>query len=150
MTNIPYIDLHCHLDGSITVDIARKLAALQNIELPASDAELESRLSVPESCENLNEFLECFALPCSLMQTKEGITESVHLVQEYMKSQGLAYLELRFAPQKHCDNGLSQRDAIDFCHAACQVLSGTASKNENFVRTLVVHYNVDLLYFILF
>ncbi|MBR0319033.1 MAG: adenosine deaminase [Spirochaetia bacterium] len=113
MTNIPYIDLHCHLDGSITVDIARKLAALQNIELPASDAELESRLSVPESCEDLNEFLECFALPCSLMQTKEGITESVHLVQEYMKSQGLAYLELRFAPQKHCDNGLSQRDAIE-------------------------------------
>ena len=113
MTNIPYIDLHCHLAGSITVDIARKLAALQNIELPASDAELESRLSVPESCENLNEFLECFALPCSLMQTKEGITESVHLVQEYMKSQGLAYLELRFAPQKHCDRGLSQRDAIE-------------------------------------
>ncbi|MBQ3648029.1 MAG: adenosine deaminase [Spirochaetia bacterium] len=113
MKNIPYIDLHCHLDGSITVDIARKLAALQNIELPASDEALESKLSVPESCENLNEFLECFALPCSLMQTKEGITESVHLVQEYMKSQGLAYLELRFAPQKHCDNGLPQREVID-------------------------------------
>lgn len=113
MKNIPYIDLHCHLDGSITVDIARKLAALQHIELPASDEELESKLSVPESCESLNEFLECFALPCSLMQTKEGITESVHLVQEYMKSQGLAYLELRFAPQKHCEKGLTQRQVID-------------------------------------
>ena len=113
MKNIPYIDLHCHLDGSITLDIARKLAALQNIELPASDEELESKLSVPESCESLNEFLECFALPCSLMQTKEGITESVRLVQEANKAQGIAYLELRFAPQKHCDNGLTQRDAID-------------------------------------
>ena len=113
MKNIPYIDLHCHLDGSITLDIARKLAALQNIELPASDEELESKLSVPESCESLNEFLECFALPCSLMQTKEGITESVRLVQEKNKEQGVAYLELRFAPQKHCDNGLTQRDAIE-------------------------------------
>ena len=28
MTHIPYIDLHCHLDGSITLDIARKLAEL--------------------------------------------------------------------------------------------------------------------------
>ena len=64
MKNIPYIDLHCHLDGSITLDIARKLASLQNIELPADDAELEAKLSVPESCESLNEFLECFALPC--------------------------------------------------------------------------------------
>ena len=113
MKNIPYIDLHCHLDGSITLDIARKLAKLQNIELPASDEELESKLSVPESCESLNEFLECFALPCSLMQTKEGITESVRLVQEKNKEQGVAYLELRFAPQKHCDNGLTQRDAIE-------------------------------------
>ena len=113
MKNIPYIDLHCHLDGSITLDIARNLAKLQNIELPASDEELESKLSVPESCESLNEFLECFALPCSLMQTREGITESVRLVQEANKAQGIAYLELRFAPQKHCDNGLTQRDAIE-------------------------------------
>ena len=113
MKDIPYIDLHCHLDGSITLDIARKLAKLQNIELPASDEELENKLSVPESCESLNEFLECFALPCSLMQTKEGITESVRLVQEANKAQGIAYLELRFAPQKHCDNGLTQRDAIE-------------------------------------
>ncbi len=133
MTNIPYIDLHCHLDGSITVDIARKLAALQNIELPASDAELESRLSVPESCEDLNEFLECFALPCSLMQTKEGITESVHLVQEYMKSQGLAYLELRFAPQKHCDNGLSQRDAIEAALAGLKM----SDLHTNFILCLM-------------
>ena len=55
MKNIPYIDLHCHLDGSITLDIARKLAELQNIELPADDAELESKISVPESCESLKD-----------------------------------------------------------------------------------------------
>ncbi len=113
MKDIPYIDLHCHLDGSITLDIARKLAAIQHIELPASDAELESKLSVPESCESLNEFLECFALPCSLMQTKEGITESVRLVQEKNKEQGVVYLELRFAPQKHCDKGLTQTQVIE-------------------------------------
>ena len=113
MKNIPYIDLHCHLDGSITLDIARKLAELQNIELPADDAELESKLSVPETCESLNEFLECFALPCSLMQTEVGITEAVRLVQEKNKEQGVAYLELRFAPQKHCDNGLTQRSVIE-------------------------------------
>ena len=28
-----YIDLHLHLDGSITLDIAKKLASLQNIKL---------------------------------------------------------------------------------------------------------------------
>ena len=34
-----YIDLHAHLDGCITVDIAKKLAALQQITLPAATDE---------------------------------------------------------------------------------------------------------------
>ena len=32
-----YIELHFHLDGSITVDIAKKLASLQNIVLPTDN-----------------------------------------------------------------------------------------------------------------
>lgn len=107
------IDLHCHLDGSITVDIAKHLAALQNIELPAkSDDELLKKLSVPETCESLNDFLQCFGLPSRLLQTKEGISEAVKLVQENCKSQGIIYLEIRFAPQLHCVNGLSQEEVI--------------------------------------
>ena len=31
------IDLHLHLDGAITVEIAKKLAGIQGIELPTED-----------------------------------------------------------------------------------------------------------------
>ncbi len=107
------IDLHCHLDGSITLDIAKKLAVLQNIELPAkSDDALLEKLSVPEDCESLNDFLQCFGLPLRLLQTKEGITEAVRLVQENCKSHGIIYLEIRFAPQLHQINGLTQDEVI--------------------------------------
>lgn len=107
------IDLHCHLDGSITVDIAKELAAIQNIELPAkSDEALLKKLSIPENCESLNDFLTCFGLPLRLLQTKEGITQAFYLVQEMFRKQGLIYLELRFAPQLHCVNGLSQEEVI--------------------------------------
>ena len=50
-----YIDLHCHLDGSITIEIAKKLAALQHMEIK-SDKELEQLLYVPEQCQSLNQF----------------------------------------------------------------------------------------------
>ena len=107
------IDLHCHLDGSITLDIAKKLGELQNIELPAkSDEALLKKLSVPEDCESLNDFLQCFGLPLRLLQTKEGIAEAVRLVQEDAKEQGIEYLEIRFAPQLHQINGLSQEEVI--------------------------------------
>ncbi len=113
-TNInKFIDLHMHLDGAITVDIAKKLAKLQHIELPTSDdAELLDMLSVPENCRNLNDFLRCFDLPCSLIQTKEGISEAVYLVAENMKKQDIIYAEVRFAPQKCTDNGLTQEEAV--------------------------------------
>lgn len=108
-----YIDLHLHLDGAITVEIAKKLAKLQNIALPVTDdVALEELLSVPASCENLNDFLQCFALPLSLLQTKEGISEAVYLVLENIRMQNVIYAEIRFAPQLHTQNGMTQEDVI--------------------------------------
>lgn len=113
MNFLPFIDLHCHLDGAISPEIAKQLAEIQNIPLPcAADSELEALISVPDDCKSLTEFLKCFEFPCSLMQTKKGISEAVRLVQEKMRSEGLGYLELRFAPQLHCRNSLSQEDVI--------------------------------------
>ena len=108
-----YIDLHLHLDGAITTDIAKKLAEVQNMELPTEDdKELEKLLTVPEDCTDLNDFLKCFALPDSLMQTKEGLSEAVYLVAENVKSQGVIYAEIRFAPQLHTEKGMSQEEAV--------------------------------------
>jgi adenosine deaminase len=113
MNRIPLCDLHCHLDGSITVPIALELAQLQNISLPTTDyTELENLLSVPDTCKNLSDFLKCFNLPLSLMQTEEGISEAVRLVCENLKEQNLDYAEIRFAPQLHTEKGLSQVEVV--------------------------------------
>ena len=108
-----YIELHLHLDGAITVDIARKLAAAQSIILPTEDdKELEKLLSVPSDCTSLNEFLKCFDLPLSLLQTKQGISDAVMLVMDNIKKQGVIYAELRYAPQLHKQKGLTQENAV--------------------------------------
>ena len=108
-----YIDLHAHLDGCITVDIAKKLAALQQITLPAAtDEELLSLLSVPDTCENLNDFLKCFDLPLSLLQTEEALEEAVYLILSEMRKDGVIYAEIRFAPQFHTQKGMTQETAI--------------------------------------
>ncbi len=108
-----YIDLHAHLDGCITVDIAKKLAALQKITLPASsDEELLSFLSVPDTCEDLNDFLKCFDLPLSLLQTEEALEEAVYLILSEMQKDGVIYAELRFAPQLHTQKEMTQETAI--------------------------------------
>ena len=107
-----YIDLHLHLDGAVTVDIARELARMQDISLPEDETVLEGMLTVSPECTSLNEFLECFAFPLSLMQTEEALTEAVRLVSENIRSQGVIYAEIRFAPQLHTEKGMTQEDAV--------------------------------------
>ena len=121
-----YIDLHLHLDGAITMDIAKKLAALQNIKLPAeNDEQLKKLLTVPDTCTSQNDFLKCFTLPDALMMTQEGISEAVYLVAENIRQQGVIYAEIRFAPQNHTEKGMSQEEAVQ---AALEGLKRTGLK----------------------
>ena len=109
-----YIELHAHIDGAITVDIAKKLAKLQNVMLEAkNDEELCSMLTVSDDCESLNDFLKCFELPLKLLQTKEGLSEAVYLILEDMRKNNVIYAELRFAPQLHTQQGMTQKMAIE-------------------------------------
>lgn len=106
------VDLHLHLDGAISPPSARKLAQMQNMEIPASDEELERRIRVSPGCRSLNEFLEKFAFPCSLLQTPESLTAAVVNLLDEQAEQGVMYAEIRFAPQLHTEKGMTQEDAV--------------------------------------
>ena len=69
--------------------------------------------------------MKCFELPVSLLQTKEGLSEAVKLVADNIQSQGVIYAEFRFAPQKHQDKNMTQKDAIE---AALDGLKKTSLK----------------------
>ncbi|MCR5467606.1 MAG: adenosine deaminase [Lachnospiraceae bacterium] len=107
-----YIDLHLHLDGALTVDIVRRLAEMQSIDVPSDDESLKEMITVPDDNDNPEDFLKRLELPLSLLQTKEGIKEGVRLVCDNIMSQGMIYAEIRFAPQLHTKRGLSQEDAV--------------------------------------
>ena len=106
------IDLHLHLDGSMSLECARSLARSQGIELPNDDGELLSRLRVSDDCRDLNEYLEKFELPLSLLQTAEAVSESVTRLSDELFEAGLIYAEIRFAPQLHCNKGLTQEEVV--------------------------------------
>lgn len=106
------IDLHLHLDGSLSPATVRTLAAMQDIPLPAEDAQLAARLTVGAECPDLNTYLEKFDFPCSLLQTAPALTHATHCLLAELAAQGLLYAELRFAPQKHTNRGLTQTQVV--------------------------------------
>ena len=107
------IDLHLHLDGSLSIKSVKELAAMQNIAIPENEEELIKLLRVNPDCKDLTEYLEKFAFPGELLQTKEAIALSVYNLEEELKEQGLIHAEIRFAPQLHTNKGLSQREVIE-------------------------------------
>lgn len=106
------IDLHVHLDGSLSFDMVRKLAALQNMEQFA-DEELIPKMVAPKDCQNLNDYLTKFDYPLELLQTKEALELSIYELLKLQSEQGLSYSEIRFAPQLHMRKGLTQSEVVE-------------------------------------
>ncbi len=107
------IDLHLHFDGSLPVKTVWEQAKKQGITLAASSMdELREMMVCPVDCKSLNEYLEKFNIPLSVLQTREGIKESMEDLIAQLISGGMIYAEIRFAPQLHLQKGLTQEDVV--------------------------------------
>lgn len=105
------IDLHLHLDGSVPFTTIKELMTIHG--LPTIDDQiLRQKLSVGPDCRDLNEFLEKFAFPVHLMQTAADLQLIVFSLLKKIKKQGLVYVEIRFAPQLHTEQGLTQEEVV--------------------------------------
>lgn len=118
------IDLHLHFDGSLPVETVWEQAIKQKIDIKASSIEeLRDKLSISDDCKSLNEYLEKFDLPLSVLQTEEGISECMQALINELSAEKMLYVEIRFAPQLHCLKGLTQDEvvlaAIDGVKKAC-------------------------------
>ena len=111
---LPMIELHLHLDGAIPPETMWALAKEKGITLPAETLdEFRAWLVETSDCADVNTYLARFELPLQLMQEKEDIVRVTKDVLTTLCRQGHLYDEIRFAPQLHKRNGLSQRQAIE-------------------------------------
>ncbi|MDR1832012.1 MAG: adenosine deaminase [Fusobacteriaceae bacterium] len=124
MENKSFIDLHCHLDGSLSPETVREL--LPPEELPADDAGLLALLQVSPRCRDLTEYLEKFALPLKGLQTAENLKLAAYRLIADASRDDLRYLEIRFAPALSTDAGLDCAEVID------AVLSGVREGERAF------------------
>ena len=89
LTTLPKIELHCHLDGSLSRTF---------IEKRLGGKVSQSELSVSEDCRSLNEYLEKFDLPGKCIMDEAGLREAGYDVLRSMKQENVCYTEIRFAP----------------------------------------------------
>lgn len=112
-TQLPKIELHCHLDGSLRPETIIDIAKKEGIELPSFDKEeIKKDLIAPLECESLDEYLKRFALPNLVMQSVENLRRITFELFEDAAMENIKYMEVRFAPLLHTAKGLSVEEII--------------------------------------
>lgn len=104
------IDLHLHLDGSLSPLFMRERLEQYGLPVPAG---LHQAMTVPEICENLADYLKLFDLTDCVLQYADALEASAFDLVERLSGQGLLYAEIRFAPARHQKAGLTQEEAVE-------------------------------------
>ena len=111
---IPKVLLHDHLDGGLRPQTIIELAKeLKYNKLPAKDdVELGEWFHRGANKGNLIEYLQGFEHTTAVMQTKEGFERVAYEMIEDMFSDGVVYVETRFAPVYHRMKGLYYEESV--------------------------------------
>ncbi|EPV48100.1 adenosine deaminase [Streptococcus agalactiae GB00904] len=119
-------ELHCHLDGSLSLPAIRKLANMADIILPSSDKELRKYVIAPAQTESLVDYLKTFEFIRPLLQTKEALRFAAYDVARQAALENVIYIEIRFAPELSMDKGLTAS------YTVLAVLEGLADAQKEF------------------
>lgn len=101
---IPKIELHCHLDGSLKKSM---------IERYLGEKISQEMLTVSEDCRSLAEYLEKFELPLRCLQDAEGLEEGAYTFAKESAAEQVRYMEVRFAPMLSVHEQLSCREVLE-------------------------------------
>ncbi len=126
--DFPKIDLHLHLDGAISPEVMFRLAQARGIDfgVPGPE-ELAPLMTVTSQRESVNDYLKKFDIPTAVLQDREALGCAAYELVLELERQGLAYAEIRFAPQLHTRRGMTQREAVE---AVCDGVRGALEECE--------------------
>ena len=112
--NLPKVELHCHLDGSLRPESILDVAIKDKIELPSFDLDqLSSFLKIGMNQGTLEDYLNRFDITLSVMQTPESLSRFSYELIEDVAAENVRYIEVRYSPILHQKNGMSLDMAIE-------------------------------------
>ncbi len=135
---LPKIDLHCHLDGSLSYEfVSNRCAEINNIDV------FKKRLCAPQDCSSLTNYLTCFDLPITLIQTKENIKAAVLDVIRQASLDNVRYIEIRFAPTFSVNDTQNYRDICEAAINGCNEGLLKYNVHANIILCAMRHLDYD-------
>lgn len=131
---MPKIDLHCHLDGSLTQHCISHLLG-RNVGI--------QELQVADDCRNLAEYLEKFDLPLQCLQTAEGLKEASKSFLLNLKDDNISYVEVRFAPLLSVNEHLNTGQVMEAVLSGLEEGKKECGISYNVIACVMRHHNQE-------
>jgi adenosine deaminase len=113
LRRLPKAELHCHLDGSVRPQTLIELGREYAQPMPRPDAESLRQYMIVSDARSLEDYLERFEVTLSVMQTADALERIAYELAEDAASDGVRYLEVRYAPILNVRRGLELGETIE-------------------------------------
>ncbi len=110
--NQPKVELHLHLDCSLSYEVARQINPLLTLQ------EYQKSFIAPAKCADLADYIRRAIKGIELMQTAAQLRLVALDLFKQLKEDNIIYAEIRFAPLLHISGGLSPEEVVEIVNEA--------------------------------
>ena len=134
LRSLPKIELHLHLDCSLSYQAVSALAPSVTIE------EYQHDYIAPARCANLSDFLFRAPKGFRLMQNEDSLRLVTEDVFRQLIEDGVIYAEIRFAPLLHTERGLSDERVVAVVESAVERLIRETGMQAGLILCTLRHF----------
>ena len=135
--SLPKIELHLHLDCSLSYKVVHRLN-------PAiSEQQYRSTFIAPRKCSSLVEFLTHAPHGFRLMQTREQLRLVVEDLFEQLAADQVIYVEFRYAPLLHLEQGLKPEEVVESVDRATEECIRRTGIEARIILCTLRHYSAE-------
>ena len=135
--DIPKIELHLHLDCSLSYDVVKKIDSKVDLK------QYKTSFQAGQSCSSLKDYLKCADNAIKLMQTKENLQFIVEDLFKQLHDDNVIYVEIRFAPLLHCDGKLNAEKVVEIICKSALIQSKKYNIDYGLILCTLRHYSED-------
>ena len=114
LLQLPKVELHCHLDGSLRVSSILDQAKIDNIKLPFKNYDdLTAYFKIGENRGSLEDYIKRFDITLCVMQTPKALSRFAYELIEDVSKENVRYIEVRYSPILHTKKGMALEEALE-------------------------------------
>jgi len=133
----PKVELHLHLDCSLSYNVVRK------INPSVTEEDYLRDFVAPAKCPNLADVLTRALHGIALMQTPEQLRLVVFDLFEQLQRDHMLYAEIRFAPFLHTEQGLSPEQVVEIVEAATSQACTSSGIEARLILCTLRHFSAE-------